>query len=61
MPFLVGIICFFGTDMLLVSGISGYYGRTLETTRSIEEMDIPALDKHKIFEANAKQLLKLTF
>ena len=51
----------FGTDMPLGSTSSGGYGRTLETIRSIEEMDIPALDKNKIFEDNAKQLLNLTF
>ena len=51
----------FGTDMPLGSTSSGGYGRTLETIRSIEEMDIPAFDKNKIFEDNAKQLLNLTF
>jgi predicted TIM-barrel fold metal-dependent hydrolase len=50
----------FGTDMPLGSGSSDY-GRTLETIRSVEEMGIPGLDKHKIFEANAKQLLNLKF
>jgi predicted TIM-barrel fold metal-dependent hydrolase len=50
----------FGTDMPLGSTRLGGYGYTLETIHSIEQMDIPAPDKDKIFEDNARQLLKLT-
>lgn len=48
----------FGTDMPLGSGHEGY-GYTLETIRSIEQMDVPVTDKDKIFEDNAKRLLRL--
>ncbi|MFC1933007.1 amidohydrolase family protein [Chloroflexota bacterium] len=48
----------FGTDMPLGGGGWGF-GRTLETIRSIERMDIPAIDKDKIFFDNARQLLRL--
>ena len=50
----------FGTDMPLAGGESstGYTG-TLETIRSVEQMNIPTMDKDKIFEENAKRLLRL--
>lgn len=48
----------FGTDAPL--GSSGWgYGRTQETIRSVERMDIPESDKDKIFVGNAIRLLKL--
>ena len=51
----------FGTDMPLggTADSSGGYRSTLETVRSIEQMDVPATDKDKIFESNAKRLLRL--
>jgi predicted TIM-barrel fold metal-dependent hydrolase len=49
----------FGTDSPLGASRFGNYGRALETMRSVERMDIPATDKDKIFEENAKKLLKL--
>ncbi len=50
----------FGTDMPLGEGESRAGFRcTLETIRSIEQMDVPATDKDKIFEDNAKRLLRL--
>ena len=48
----------FGTDMPL-GGNS--YGFSLDTIRSVEQMDIPSTDKEKIFWANARKLLKLWF
>ncbi len=48
----------FGTDMPLGAARSGGY--TLETIQAIEQMDVPAIDKEKIFEGNAKKLLRLT-
>jgi aminocarboxymuconate-semialdehyde decarboxylase len=48
----------FGTDMPF-SGGEGY-GFTWETILSVEQMDIPTLDKGKIFEGNARRLLKLS-
>jgi predicted TIM-barrel fold metal-dependent hydrolase len=48
----------FATDMPLGTGRQGY-GHTLETIRSVEEMDISDVDKKKIFEENAKTLLRL--
>lgn len=48
----------FGTDMPLGGGGFGP-GRTLETIRSIERMNIPEADKDKIFFDNARQLLRL--
>jgi predicted TIM-barrel fold metal-dependent hydrolase len=50
----------FGTDMPLGSTRLGGYGYTLETIHSIEQMDIPAPDKDKIFADNARQLLRIT-
>ena len=35
-------------------------GYTLETIHSVEQMDILAIDRDKIFEGNARQLLRLT-
>jgi predicted TIM-barrel fold metal-dependent hydrolase len=57
----------FGTDMPLSSaqrrgsiGAMKYtYGYTLETIESIERMEMPAIDKDKIFEGNARRLLNL--
>lgn len=45
----------FGTDAPLGPG----FGLTLETIRSVERMDISDIEKHKIFEQNAMNLLKL--
>jgi len=50
----------FGTDMPLGSTKLGGHGYTLETIDSIEQMDIPIIDRDKIFEGNARQLLRLT-
>ena len=47
----------FGTDMPHDSQLGDRNIR--ETIRSIEEMDIPASDKKKVFEDNARQLLRL--
>lgn len=47
----------FGTDMPFDSQIGNVAVR--ETIRSIEEMDIPQEEKKKIFEDNAKSLLRL--
>lgn len=49
----------FGTDMPLGANHLGACGYTLETIRSIERMDVPSVDKCKIFEVNTRQLLKL--
>jgi len=48
----------FGTDMPFALG--GGYGFTQETIWSVEQMGIPASDKDKIFEGNARKLLKLS-
>jgi aminocarboxymuconate-semialdehyde decarboxylase len=48
----------FGTDMPF--SVGGGYGFTRETILSVEQMDIPVLDKDKIFEGNARRLLKLS-
>ena len=50
----------FGTDMPLGAGdfAKGYLG-TQDTIRSIEQMDVPTIDKDKIFQDNAKRLLRL--
>lgn len=62
-----GLMCgyaFFGADHL-VFGTDFPYGPQLghvkirETIRSVEEMDIPESDKRKIFEDNARRLLRL--
>ena len=55
---------FFGADHILFGtdspfdGQVGAYG-TLRTTAAIEQMDIPDKDKKKIFEENARKLLRL--
>ena len=48
----------FGTDMPLGGGGYGP-GRTFETIRAIERMEISESDKDKIFFDNARQLLRL--
>ncbi|MCL5961398.1 MAG: amidohydrolase family protein [Chloroflexi bacterium] len=48
----------FGTDAPLGTVRQGY-GNTLGTIRSIERMDVPEVDKDKIFEGNAMRLLRL--
>lgn len=48
----------FGTDMPL-GGKKGSYGATLETIRSIEQMDISEKDKDSIFRENAIRLMSL--
>ena len=47
----------FGTDMPYDNEIGNRFIR--ETIRSVEEMDIPETDKKKIYEDNAKKLLRL--
>lgn len=47
----------FGTDMPMDSQFGERYTR--ETIEAIEQMDIPDIDKRKIFEDNARQLLRL--
>ena len=47
----------FGTDMPYDKEIGNKHIR--ETIRSIEEMDIPSLEKKKLFEDNARKLLRL--
>lgn len=47
----------FGTDMPMDAQI-GHYG-TRRTIPAIEQMDIPDADRKKIFEDNARQLLRL--
>jgi aminocarboxymuconate-semialdehyde decarboxylase len=51
----------FGTDTPLggTADSSGGYRCTRETIRSIEEMNVPVIDKVKIFEDNAKRLLRM--
>jgi aminocarboxymuconate-semialdehyde decarboxylase len=51
----------FGTDTPLGGNAdsSGAYRCTLETIRSVEQMDVPVMDKDKIFEGNAVRLLRL--
>lgn len=48
----------FGTDMPF--GLGETYGCTEDTIQSIEQMNIPDLEKDKIFGQNAKRLLKLS-
>ncbi len=55
---------FFGADHMLFGTDMPYDGRhgdrfTRQTILSIKEMDIPDSDKRKIFEANARQLMRL--
>ncbi len=63
-----GLMCgyaFFGVDHILfgtdapLGSVRAGYGRTLETIRAIERMDISDIDKDKIFFDNAFNLLKL--
>jgi uncharacterized protein len=51
----------FGTDMPLGGGedMGGGFLNTRETILSVEQMNIPITDKDKIFEENAKRLLRL--
>jgi len=50
----------FGSDMPLGASRQGKYGFTEDTIRAIEAMEIAAADKQKIFESNARRLLRLT-
>jgi aminocarboxymuconate-semialdehyde decarboxylase len=55
---------FFGIDHLLFATDMPYDNelgerKIRETIRSIEQMDISEVDKKKIFEENAKRLLRL--
>ncbi|MFC1894020.1 amidohydrolase family protein [Chloroflexota bacterium] len=62
-----GLMCgyaFFGADHLLFGTDMPYDAQnghvaTRETIRSVEEMDIPESEKKKIFEDNARRLLRL--
>ncbi|MFC1971694.1 amidohydrolase family protein [Chloroflexota bacterium] len=62
-----GLMCgyaFFGADHLLFGtdfpyGIQLGHVKIREAIRSVEEMDIPDTDKKKIFEDNARRLLRL--
>jgi len=47
----------FGTDMPFDSQLGERYTR--ETIESVEQMDISDLEKMKIFEDNARRLLRL--
>ena len=47
----------FGTDMPY--GRSHALGITWEMIRAVEQLDIPAIDKEKIFERNALRLLRV--
>jgi predicted TIM-barrel fold metal-dependent hydrolase len=55
---------FFGTDHMLfgtdapLGASSGEVGLTLETIRSVEQMQVPEADKQKIFESNVMKLLR---
>ncbi len=49
----------FGSDMPLGASRQGKLGFTAETIESVQGMDIPGADKLKIFESNARTLLKL--
>ena len=49
----------FGTDMPLGATLQGGYGYTLDTIRSVEQMEISEAEKAMIFEGNVRQLLKL--
>ncbi|MBM2832374.1 MAG: Amidohydro-rel protein [Dehalococcoidia bacterium] len=56
---------FFGADRLLFGTDMPYYNQlgartTRNTIRAIQEMDIPEADKKKIFEENAKRILRIT-
>jgi len=53
---------FFGADHLLYgtdSPLGPEFGLTLETTKSVERMNIPEDEKEKIFSGNAVKLLKI--
>ena len=62
-----GLMCaysFFGSEHLLFGTDMPYdnergYRLTRETLRSVNEMEIPDSDKRKIFEKNARRLLRL--
>ena len=63
-PGLMCVSSFFGIDHLLFATDMPYDNelgerKIRETIRSIEQMDISELDKKKIFEENAKRLLRL--
>ena len=63
-PALMCAYAFFGADHLLFGTDMPYDAQNghiavRETIRSIEQMDIPALEKKKIFEDNARKLLRL--
>ncbi|MCL5961397.1 MAG: amidohydrolase family protein [Chloroflexi bacterium] len=49
----------FGSDMPLGASRQGSYGFAEDTIHAIERMDITAADKEKIFEGNARRLLRL--
>lgn len=51
----------FGTDMPLGGGedLGGGFFCTQDTISSIEQMDVPLVDKEKIFSDNAKRLLRM--
>ena len=53
---------FFGVDHILFGSdapLGPKYGLTLETIQSIERMEIPEVDKEKIFSLNEIKLLKV--
>ena len=63
-PALMCAYAFFGADHILFGTDMPHDNRfgetfTMETIRSIEEMEIPDADKKKIFADNAVQLLQL--
>ncbi len=49
----------FGSDMPLGASRQGKLGFTAETIESVEGMQVPQADKDKIFQGNARTLLKL--
>jgi predicted TIM-barrel fold metal-dependent hydrolase len=51
----------FGTDMPLGGGedLGGGFFCTQDTISSIEQMDVPVVDKEKIFSNNAKKLFRM--
>ena len=61
-PALMCAYDFFGADRMLFATdapLGPEYGLTRETIRSVERMEIPGLEKEKIFAQNAVRLLRL--
>ena len=63
-PDLSSLLCthaFFGADHMMFGTDTPYSGDKMieETIRSIQTMDVPIIDKEKVFRGNAKRLLRL--